>query len=221
MPPPWFAALLGAFLQLALPQHAWGQATEHQALVDKAALSFRAVSQEPSSQAYIKRAKALLIVPSYVKAGFFLGGEGGSGVLVARRGGGWSDPAFYTIAGGSIGIQIGVEAKEIVFAIMTDKGLNAVMSNQVKVGADVSIAVGTVGAGAEAATVGSRNVDIYAFSKSVGLFGGGALEGTLIAPRQEWNNQYYGQTVTPRQIIFEGRVRSAGARALHESLSGY
>lgn len=204
-----------------MPGDALAQAADQQVLVEKSAASFRVVSLEKGAEPYLKRAKALLIVPSYVKAGFFLGGEGGSGVLVVRKQGTWSDPAFYTVAGGSIGLQIGIEAKEIVFALMTDKAVNAVMTNQIKVGADVSIAVGTVGAGAEAATVGSPAVDIYAFSRGVGLFGGGALEGTLIAPRHEWNKAYYGQEVTPRQIVLEGQVRSAGARILTNSLAGF
>jgi lipid-binding SYLF domain-containing protein len=206
---------------VALPTAARAQAGDQQILVEKAASSFRVVSQERGVEPYVKRAKALLIIPSYVKAGFFLGGEGGSGVLVVRGAGGWSDPAFYTVAGGSIGIQIGVEAKEMVFTLMTDKAVNAVMSNQVKVGGDVSMAVGTVGAGAEAASVGSPNVDIYAFSRGVGLFGGAAFDGTLIAPRHEWNSQYYGRQIQPRQIVLEGQVRSAGARVLHDALAAY
>ena len=216
-----YAFAVALLLSHAAPQDAWAQAADQQVLVEKAASSFRVVSQEKSAEPYFKRAKALLIVPSYVKAGFILGGEGGSGVLVVRKQGSWSDPAFYTVAGGSIGLQIGVEAKEIVFAIMTDKGVNAVMSNQVKVGADVSISVGTVGAGVEASTVGSPAVDIYAFSRSAGLFGGGALEGTLIAPRNEWNDKYYAQPASPRQIVLEGQVRSAGARILHDALAGF
>lgn len=215
-------ALFVLALTLLVPtSNARAQAADQQVLVEKAAISFRAVAQLKEAEPYIKRAKALLIIPSYVKAGFFLGGEGGSGVLVVRGQRGWSDPAFYTVAGGSIGIQIGVEAKEMVFTLMTDKAVNAVMSNQVKVGADVSMAVGTVGAGAEASTVGSRNVDIYAFSRGVGLFGGAALDGALIAPRHEWNSQYYGRQIQPRQIVLEGQVRSAGSRVLHDALAAY
>jgi lipid-binding SYLF domain-containing protein len=215
-----FAAAI-LVLTSAAPRDVIAQAADQQVLVEKSASSFRVVSLEKNAEPYLKRAKALLIVPSYVKAGFILGGEGGSGVLVVRKPGGWSDPAFYTVAGGSVGLQAGVEAKEIVFAIMTEKGVNAVMSNQFKLGADASIAVGPVGMGAEAATIGSTAVDIYAFSRGVGLFGGGALEGSVIAPRHEWNKAYYGQDVTPRQILLEGQVRSAGARQLHDSLAGF
>lgn len=215
-----------AYLALALalfmlPNQASAQAGDQQVLVEKAAASFRVVSQERGVEPYIKSAKALLIIPSYVRAGFFLGGEGGSGVLVVRGQRGWSDPAFYTMAGGSIGIQIGVEAKEMVFTLMTERAVNAVMSNQVKVGGEVSMAVGTVGAGAEASTIGSRGVDIYAFSRGVGLYGGAAFDGALIAPRHEWNNQYYGRQVQPRQIVLEGQVKSAGARVLHDALAAY
>lgn len=215
------ALLAFSLLAIAPMPGAHAQAGDQQVLVEKAAASFRAVAQMKEAEPYIKRAKALLIIPSYVKAGFFLGGEGGSGVLVVRGQRGWSDPAFYTVAGGSIGIQIGVEAKEMVFTLMTDKAVNAVMANQVKVGADVSMAVGTVGAGAEASTVGSRNVDIYTFSRGVGLFGGAALDGALIAPRHEWNSQYYGRQIQPRQIVLEGQVRSAGARVLLDALAAY
>src|SRR5262245_36618953 len=102
----------------------------------------------PELKQYVHHAKAILIVPALIKGGFFVGGEGGSGVLVARsKQGGWSYPAFYTMGAGSIGLQFGGQVGEVVFTIMTEDGLKAVLSNQVKLGVDASIAMGPIGKG--------------------------------------------------------------------------
>src|SRR3982751_5754678 len=95
----------------------------------------------------IGRAKALLIVPQIVKAGFIFGGSGGQGVLVAREGTSWAGPAFYDLATASVGFQAGVEVSEAIIVVMTDKGLNSLMASSFKIGGDASIAAGPVGAG--------------------------------------------------------------------------
>ena len=169
---------------------------------------------------YMQRAKAVLIVPQLLKAGFVVGGEFGEGVMLTRGAGGWSAPAFYSMAGGSIGLQIGAESKRVMIAVMTDKGVNALLTDQFKFGADASIAVGEVGAGASASSVGSVDkADMIAFSRSKGLFGGGALDGTLIQPLPEKNAAYYGAGTTTRAILIDRSVNAAGAAGLKAALS--
>ncbi len=211
-------ALLGL---LAAP----ARAESPQALVDRATQSVRSVLGDTNfgaARAGLKRAKAVLIVPELVKAGLIVGGEGGDGVLLVKdASGAWSDPAFYMLASGSIGLQAGVEKKEVLFLIMTDLGLEKVMTNQMKLGADASITVGTVGAGAEASTVGSAKADIVAYSKGMGLFGGGALEGGVISPKNDWNAAYYGAGAGPRGITLERRFSNPDAVRLKQALSAY
>src|SRR5262249_31912982 len=133
-------------------------------------------------------AKGVLIVPSFYKAGFFIGGAFGDGVLLARLpDGSFSDPAFYRMTAGSLGLQFGMVSQAVVFVIRTEKGLSAVMNDQFKMGANAGIAIGTIGAGAEAATTTHVGQDIVAYSKDSGLFAGGSIEGAAIQPRKDWN----------------------------------
>src|SRR5271167_3485666 len=109
--------------------------TDAEALLEKARLTFVSMSNDtnyPQLKRYIKLGKAVLIIPSQLKAAFIVGAQGGSGVLVARDiNGVWGYPAFYTAGAGSLGLQIGFQNSETVLVIMTDKGLNAIINNQV------------------------------------------------------------------------------------------
>lgn len=174
----------------------------------------------PRLRSWIARAKGVLIVPSLLKAGFIIGGEGGSGVLLARDAKGtWSYPAFYTLASGSLGLQIGVQDSQVMFVIMTEKGLEAMIESQVKLGADASVAVGPKGGGVEGATTLNLDADIYSFALSRGLFGGVSFEGAVAAVRKAWNREYYGKAVTPQQILIGRTVSNPQADKLRAALS--
>lgn len=195
-----------------------------QVLVDRAATvvaDLKADEHYGDFAPYMQRAKAVLIVPQLLKAGFIVGGEFGDGVMLTRTSdGGWSAPAFYSMAGGSIGLQAGAESKRVLIAVMTEKGVNALLTDQFKFGADASIAVGEVGGGAGASSVGSLDkADMVAFSRSKGLFGGGALDGTLIRPVPEKNAAYYGAGTTTKTILIDRTVTASGAAGLKAALS--
>jgi lipid-binding SYLF domain-containing protein len=163
----------------------------------------------------------VLICPRIFKAGFILGGQGGSCVLTARSPGGWSSPAFYDIGSGSIGLQIGVQDSELVFMLLTDRGLRALMDNQFKIGADASIAVATIGAGVEGDTTAALRADIVAFAKSRGLFAGVSLQGSLIGVKSDWNQIYYGAPLAASQIVMQGQGNNPGAAPLREMLARF
>ena len=159
--------------------------------------------------------KGVFIVPEQVKGAFMIGGSGGSGVLLTHRPGkDWSYPAFYTMGSLSFGFQAGGEVSELVLLVMTNKGLNAFKNTSVKLGADVSVAAGPVGAGAKAATA-----DILAFSRQKGLYGGISVEGAVIGARNEWNEAYYGKALTPAQIIFGKKVSNPDADPLRHAVA--
>ena len=202
-----------------------GALSEQEELVERSRITFLKLIDHPDFaelKQYVHHAKAVLIVPSLIKGGFFIGGEGGSGVLIARTPeGGWSYPAFYTLGAGSLGIQFGGQVGEVVFTIMTENGLRAVLSNQMKLGVDASIAVGPIGKGLEASTTTNLKSDIYQFAKTEGLFGGGAFEGALIYKRDEWNRGFYGRPVTPQQIVLRNEVANPGAEPLRQALAMY
>ncbi|ABC24174.1 lipid-binding SYLF domain-containing protein [Rhodospirillum rubrum] len=168
----------------------------------------------------IRRSRAVLIIPSFYKAGFLVGGAYGHGVLLVRSSdGSFSDPAFYRLTAGSFGFQFGVQDNQVVMAIMTEAGLKAVMEDQFKGGATASVSFFMVGAGAEASTTTDVGEDIYAFSQSVGLFGGAGLEGTKIEPRQSWNMAVYGAGTTVRNVLFDRRVSTPLAANLKHLLA--
>lgn len=215
--------MAAAFLFISLGGTALAQAeSESEALVTESRLSVDRLMADKDFfqlQNFIKNAKGIYIVPQLVKGGFIIGAEGGSGVFLARgTDGSWSAPAFYTLAAGSIGLQIGGEVKEVVFVLMSDKAVDAMLSSEFKLGADASISVGPIGRGVEASRTTDLTSDIYAFSKSVGLFGGGALEGAKIFERESLNTGYYGSGATARSIVIDRKFSNAQADKLRETL---
>jgi lipid-binding SYLF domain-containing protein len=173
-----------------------------------------------SIQPKIDQARAVLIVPALYKGGFIFGGQYGNGVLMGKMpDGNWSYPAFYTMEGGSFGLQIGLESTAVLFTIMTDKGLHAVLNNQFKFGADTGLTVLVVGAGIGASTTSNLGADIYAFSMTgIGLYGGLSLEGTVLSARESWNAAYYGSEVTSRAIVLDNAVNNPRADGLRDIL---
>ncbi|MEA3413257.1 MAG: lipid-binding SYLF domain-containing protein [Pseudomonadota bacterium] len=164
----------------------------------------------------LKDAKAILIVPQMLKGGFIFGGAGGSGVMLKRDDatGQWSYPAFYTMGSVTFGLQIGAQAAGVVLLVMTDRAVDAFMSNKVQLGGDLSIAAGPIGGGAQAATI-----DVYAFSRSKGAFVGATLEGSVITVRNSLNEAYYNQSVRPVNILITHTVVNRQADPLRQSLA--
>lgn len=199
--------------------------TEQQSLVDRATLTVQDmmtqnVSQDPKS--LLRRAKAVMVCPRIFKAGFFFGGEGGNCVLLARAGNGtWSYPAFYTIGSGSFGLQFGIADNQLLMLIMTEKGLNAVLDSQIKLGANAGIAIATIGAGIQGSTTAAVGPDIVAFAASRGLFGGIALEGSLMSSDSHANQSYYGQPLATRQLVMQMQGSNPGADPIRDLLTRY
>ena len=192
---------------------------EGQVLVGKADTTLSNFMRDPEMkwlQQNIGRAKAVLIVPEIVKAGFIIGGSGGRGLLVAKEPSGkWVGPAFYTLATASIGFQAGVAASENITLVMTEKGMNSMLASTFKVGADASVAAGPVGAGAKSDVV----ADLITFSRSKGLYGGLNLDGTVISVNEDWNKAYYGKPVLPPDILIRGTVTNKDASKLLSQVS--
>lgn len=167
----------------------------------------------------MKRAHGLFIAPEVLKGAFIVGGSGGSGVFLAREPkGGWHGPAFYTLGSVNIGLQIGGESSQVVLLAMTERGLTAMLSTNVKLGGDVGIAAGPVGGGAAAATA-NVSADLVSFSISRGAFAGIALDGAVVAVREGLNTAYYGKSVSPTDILVRHSVSNPRARGLLDQAS--
>jgi lipid-binding SYLF domain-containing protein len=212
-----FAASLGASV-FAAPARAAG---DEQASVEHALGTLQDLRRDKefgNARELLHRARAVLIAPRIFKAGFFVGGEGGTALLLARGPHGWSDPAFYTVASASFGLQIGAQESEMVMFIMSDKALNALMADKFKIGANAGIAVATLGSTVEGATTAHAGADIIVWASSSGAYAGLSLDGTLVEPQRDADAKYYGRPVTSSQIVVARAVRSPAAHGLVREL---
>lgn len=210
-----------AVATLMLPAAAAAQA-DQQALVDRATLTVNDLlggEHGADARTVLRRARAVMIFPRVFRGGFILGGEGGSGVLLARDGAGnWSSPAFYGMGGGSLGLQIGVQDSQVILFIMNDRALNAILQSQFKFGADAAIAVAHVGAGIAGGTTAALRADVVSVAKSRGLYAGVSLEGSILARRNEDNAAYYGRPVSAEQIVLTMEAHNPGSDNLRAAL---
>lgn len=217
------AALLGLMLAVVAFARPAQALTEPELLVERSRVTALTLLTDPeyaNLKSLVSRARAVLILPNVIQAGFFLGGGGGSGVMVSRGDdGAWSGPAFYTMAEASFGLQFGGQSSEMMLVIMTQKGLDAVIDRKVKLGADANVAIGELGTSVGASYAVGLSADIYVYAKSSGLFGGMAVEGSVIAPRNEYNDTFYGQKTTPRGILVERQFFRPEAQALAAALT--
>ncbi len=214
-------AKIFVFLMLAFVLGACASDTEdeQQALIENANASAKRFAADPDMAWFrdnLDDAEGVLIIPTSLKGGFIIGGSGGSGVMLARRPESeWSYPAFYTMGSLTFGLQIGGEVQEIMLVIMSKAGRDAMLTNEFKLGADISVAAGPVGAGAKAQTA-----DVLAFSRTKGgLYGGLNIEGAVIATREDWNRTYYGEGARAIDILVAGTASNPGADRLRETVA--
>jgi SH3 domain-containing YSC84-like protein 1 len=205
-------------MALAVPAGAT-DAADAQGLVDKARVTFNEILSDKQYgwlRDHLKDAKGLLIYPQVIKGGFILGGSGGTGVLSVKdeKSSEWSQPAFYTIGSMTLGLQIGGEASQVIVMAMSQKAIDSLLATSIKLGGDASIALGPVGGGAKE----NVTADFISFAKSKGLYAGINLEGSVVNVRDSLNAAYYGQKVTPLDIIVRKEVSNEGSFELREAL---
>jgi len=215
--------LLAAGLLAAAPALAQ---QDQQALVDRAALAVQEVmtsgDRPQDAQDFLRRSRGVMVCPRIFRAGFIIGGEGGTCLLVGRDGGGsWSSPAFYQMAAGSIGLQAGIQDTVLVMMIMTDRGLSALMNSQFTFGADANLAFATLGIGIQGATTSAAGADIVAVARNRGLFAGMSLNGSLLTYLPDYARAFYGRDVSARQIVLAMEVHNPGADPLRAMLMRY
>ena len=155
-------------------------------------------------------AKCVAVVPSMVKGGFVFGAEHGRGVATCRTDHGWSAPAFFVITGGSWGLQIGVQAADLVMLIMNQQGMNDLLSSKFKLGANGSVAAGPVGRDASASTDWKMKAEVLAYSRTRGLFAGLTLNGAVIKQDDDSTVALYGRPERFRPTLL-GQVRPPAA----------
>ena len=207
------AALVAATSAFVVPNvHAQANPQAHIAASEVTLSNFLRDPDMTWLQQNFGRAKAVMITPEIVKAGFIFGGSGGRALVVARdpKSGKWVGPAFYAMATASVGFQAGISVAEGVTLVMTDKGFNSLLATSFKIGGDASVAAGPVGAGARSDIV----ADLITFNRAKGVYGGLNLDGTVVTASDDWNASFYGKKVLPPDILVRASVQNAAADKL-------
>jgi lipid-binding SYLF domain-containing protein len=166
------------------------------------------IPEDSIPEQLMARAHGIAVIPHVVKGAFGLGGQWGKGLMSQRHEDGvWSPPAYVEIGGGSVGLQIGVQATDIVLIFTDEDGLKGLLKGKLKLGADASAAAGPVGRKAEVGTDILLKSAVLAYSRSKGLFAGISLDGSVISVDDSANRKVYGKDVTGEQILLGKEVR--------------
>jgi SH3 domain-containing YSC84-like protein 1 len=149
----------------------------------------------------LSSAKCVAVVPSLLKGGFVIGGMHGRGVATCRTPSGWSAPAPLTTTGGSLGLQIGGQAVDLIMVIMNDRGMTALLTSKFKLGADASVAAGPVGRHVEGSTDWKMRAEVLTYSRARGLFAGITFNGAVIKQDEDATRELYGRMVDFKSIL--------------------
>ena len=168
----------------------------------------------------LEHAKCVAVVPHLLKGGFVFGAENGRGVATCRTENGWSAPAFFTITGGSWGLQIGVEGIDLVLVVQGDQGLEHLIGSMFEIGGDASAAAGPVGRHASADTDWKLNTEILTYSRAKGIFAGITLNGAAIRRDDDSTEAIYGHDVPTRRILHGEVAVPASAQSFLDAVRG-
>ena len=169
----------------------------------------------------LAKARCVVVIPGLKKVALGFGGQYGKGYLSCRREGGWSAPASVRVEGGSFGLQIGASETDVILLVMNERGIDRLLSNEFKVGADAAVAAGPVGREASAETDITMRAEMLAWSRSRGVFAGIALQGSTIRQDKGENKELYGRELTNREIVTGGVAVPAAAQGFIKALGKY
>ena len=201
----------GILFTLFLVSGTWADGSKQRKILRTSQLILEEIQKSPDQQIpmnLISKAKAIIVFPTMLKAGFFVGARYGKGIAAVRNEetGEWGPPAFLYTTGGSFGFQFGMEAVDLILLVMSKRGLEGLLREQFTLGGDIAISAGPVGRHAEASADVFMQGEIYSYSRSKGLFGGVSLKGTIIATDSDANLVYYGHPYTSEEILLTKQV---------------
>jgi lipid-binding SYLF domain-containing protein len=196
-------------LAFALPAHAGPREDAQADNAVRVLGEIQAIPESAIPDKLLDEARAIVIVPDTIKAGLVVGGRRGHGLMSVRTAdGGWSNPVFVKLTGGSVGLQVGVQSSDVVLVFRSERGLSSIVNGKFTLGADAGVAAGPMGRQAAALTDGQMKAEIWSWSRARGLFAGVALDGAVLSIDDRANEAVYGQDTTPR-MIFEDRAPQA------------
>ena len=202
----------GIVFILFLVSGAWADGSKQRKILRTSQFVLEEIQKSPDQQIpmnLISKAKAIIVFPTMLKAGFFVGARYGKGIASVRaeETGEWGPPAFLFTTGGSFGFQFGAQAIDLILLVMSQRGLEGLLNEQFTLGGDIAISAGPIGRHAEASADVFMQGEIYSYSRSKGLFGGVSLKGTIITSDSDANLTYYGQPYTSEEILLTKQVR--------------
>src|SRR5215212_1686866 len=199
-------------LLLVFPLAATVTANKEEDRLENAGVVLEEILGAPDTipQELLARAECVIVIPSMLKVALGIGGNYGRGAMVCRTGtdfaGPWGAPAMYALDGGSVGLQLGAQATDLVLLVMNNRGANALLGSKVKLGGNASAAAGPKGRDLSAATDATMRAEILSYSRSRGLFAGISLDGASLRPDDEASREVYGRRVTARTIVTSSAI---------------
>jgi lipid-binding SYLF domain-containing protein len=204
--------ILAVALVLLFTVPAFADKKEEVERAKKAAQAFREIMAAPDQaipQDLLDHAHCVAVFPSVKKGGFVVGGQFGRGLISCRKAGsGWSAPAYFTIGGGSFGLQIGAQAVDLVLLVMNEAGVEGILKSKFEIGAGAAAAAGPVGRNASVSTDATMHAQILSYSRSRGVFAGLELKGSVIKEDEDANKDVYGRAVSARDLLETGKVKA-------------
>jgi lipid-binding SYLF domain-containing protein len=190
-----------------------------------AAQVFQEVMSTPDKaipQSLLDKAECVIVVPGMIKAALGVGGEYGRGFASCRTGASsWGPPTAIRLTGGSFGLQLGVQATDLVMLVMNKRGFERLLTDKFTIGGEASAAAGPVGRTATADTDALMNAEILSWSRSRGAFAGVSLNGTVVQVDKTENAKLYGKPLTSKEILEGKRAIPESARVLTAVLEKY
>jgi SH3 domain-containing YSC84-like protein 1 len=220
--------VIGVMCALAMSVGALSVQAQDNGKLDERLASATAVLDEVMSvpdkaipQSILSGAHCVVVIPSYKKGAFGVGGQYGQGVATCRTPRGWSSPVFVQLAGASFGFQIGGQATDLILVAMNHNGLEDMLKNKVKLGGDVAASAGPVGRNAQAGTDWKLNAEFLTYSRSKGLFAGIDLDGTVLSQNTDFTRQEYGSNVPFGQVLHGDVPTPENARRFVHTVAQY
>jgi len=207
-----------------VPAHAHAQDAKLTERLDSAKAVIEEIMSTPDKgipQSILSSAHCVVVIPSFKKGAFVVGAQYGQGVATCRTPRGWSAPVFVQLAGGSFGFQIGGQATDLVLIAMNKNGLQDMLKNKFKLGADAAASAGPVGRNAQAGTDWKLNAEFLTYSRSKGLFAGIDLDGTVLSQNTDDTRSEYGADVPFQGVLHGDTPTRPNARPFVHTVAKY
>ncbi|MFN6200965.1 MAG: lipid-binding SYLF domain-containing protein [Acidobacteriota bacterium] len=217
-------AMLATILGMALPLTGLADKKDAIRQAGKAAEVFKEIMGVPDNSvplSVLDKAVCVAVFPDVLKGGLIVGGRKGRGVASCRTATGWSAPAFFDLAGGSIGLQIGAQATDLVLLFVSPDGMKSLLKSKFEMGGDASVAAGPVGRTVGAGTDLRLDAQILSYSRSKGVFAGLELKGTVIKQDVDDNQAVYGEGVRAEEILKGTKEPQADVLIFPNTLARY